>query len=106
MVMPPRIGPRTPARVFLKEWRLKYGFKLEKFGNRFDPPIPKGTVKRIEDNPRPPAVNVLAAWAEALDPDLEWTVLAHPPPEDEPKTALEVAETRLEEALSLVRKAK
>ena len=43
-----RIGPKKPPRVFLKEWRLYLGLSLERVGLRFDPPIARAQVFKIE----------------------------------------------------------
>lgn len=71
MVMPPRIGPRNKklARVFLRAWR-EHDFPTmsqEQFGQRFHPPVDKGTVSRWENaQPGHLTLGVIAAYAEAL----------------------------------------
>lgn len=84
MVMPPRIGPKKPVRVFLKLHREKMKLSQEQLGNRFSPPVDKGTVSRWET--APPGLlttGVVAAFAEALDKPV--TAMYSPPPDDDQK---------------------
>lgn len=104
LVMPPRIGPRTPARVFLAEWRDHYGVSQEALGLRFDPPVDKGTISRWEAIPKGLSIHVVQAYAEALDPDLDWTMLGRLPPKDGPKDDLAAVAGHLEEAVDLLRR--
>jgi hypothetical protein len=69
LVMPPRIGPRRPVRVYLAKWREAHIPKLtqEQLGQRIDPPVDKGTVSRWESAPPGKlSLGVIAAYAEAL----------------------------------------
>lgn len=67
MVMPPRIGPRKPVRVYLALWREKDGLTQEQVGNRIKPPVDKATVSRWENAlPGRLTLGVIAAYAEAL----------------------------------------
>lgn len=70
LVMPPRIGPKTPVRVYLALWREHHGLTQEQLGNRIKPPVDKPTVSRWEN--APPGrltLGVIAAYAEALGRD-------------------------------------
>lgn len=70
MVMPPRIGPRKPVRVYLAEWREAQNPVLtqEQLGQRIHPTVDKGTVSRWENAPPGRlSLGVIAAYAEALD---------------------------------------
>jgi transcriptional regulator with XRE-family HTH domain len=64
--MPARIAPRHPVRVYLAPWREHLALTQQEVGDRFEPPIDKGTVSRWETAKRIPSLNVLAAYAEAL----------------------------------------
>lgn len=74
MVMPPRIGPRRPRRVYLALWREHANLTQEQLGQRFKPEVGKGTVSRWE-NARPGAKSitkgVIEAYAEALNRPVE-----------------------------------
>lgn len=74
LVMPPRIGPRNPERVFLREWRVYKELTLEELGQRIESPnglgVPKGTVSKWEKKAREgrgPTKEVVAAYAEAIE---------------------------------------
>lgn len=86
-----RIGPRRPPRIFLKEWRDHVDITLERLGERFDPPIAKATVQRIEKR-RDPKVGVVAAFAEALG--RRFDEMFHLPP---PKPRLSTGSTQSKE---------
>lgn len=82
--MPPRIGPRKPVRVFLKEWREAQRPELtqEQLGLRIDPPVDKGTVSRWESaGPGKLTLGVIAAYAEALERNV---ADMYRPPQDGP----------------------
>lgn len=81
LAMPSRIGPRRPKRLYLQEWRDFYGLNQTDLGLRFEPPVSKGTISKWENNEREPTIGVLQAYAEALDPSLDWTAFGTPPPE-------------------------
>lgn len=69
LVMPPRILPRRPVRVFLAEHREAHVPKMtqEDLGARIRPPVDKGTVSRWESAPPGRlSTGVIAAYAEAL----------------------------------------
>lgn len=67
MVMPARIGPKKPVRVFLREHREAAGLTQQQVGDRIDPPVAKGTVARWEGaKPGHLMLGVIAAYAEAL----------------------------------------
>ena len=80
--MPARIGPRKPVHLFLALWREKAGLTQEQLGNRFKPPVDKGTVSRWENAPAGRiTTGVIAAYAEALGRP---TVDMYRRPQDEP----------------------
>jgi transcriptional regulator with XRE-family HTH domain len=79
--MPPRIGPRRPVRVFLAEWRESKNLTQEALGLRFEPPVAKGTISRLEARPFNISLGVLGAYAEALN--VKPTDLYRPPPADD-----------------------
>lgn len=67
LVMPARIGPRRPVRVYLALWREKEGLTQTQVGLRIKPPVDKGTVSRWEAAaPGRLTLGVIAAYAEAL----------------------------------------
>ena len=67
MVMPPRIGPKRPVRVFLAQHREAAGLTQQQLGERIDPPVDKGTVSRWEAaQPGRLTLGVIAAFAETL----------------------------------------
>lgn len=68
MVMPPRIGPKRPHRVYLAEWRESLDLSQTDLGNRIDPPVDKGTVSRWEKTARTGKIStaIVVAYAEAL----------------------------------------
>jgi transcriptional regulator with XRE-family HTH domain len=77
--MPARIGPRKPVKIFLREWREHLGFTQEKIGARIGPDgVDKGTISRWESSDRIPTINVMAAYAEALNIPVSYL---HRPPE-------------------------
>jgi transcriptional regulator with XRE-family HTH domain len=78
--MPPRIGPRKPVRVFLAEWREYIGVSQQDLGNRFDPPVAKGTISRWESKPSTVSLGVVSAYAEALGPKVRVIDLYRLPP--------------------------
>jgi transcriptional regulator with XRE-family HTH domain len=90
--MPPRIGPRNPVRVYLRNWREKLGLTQEQVGNRIEPPVDKGTVSRWE-RAKPEdgelTVGVVAAYAEALDRPI--SDMYRMPPEDDDLPSLDKA---------------
>lgn len=65
--MPARIGPKTPQRIYLREWREAADLTQTELGLRISPPVDKGTVSRWE-NSRPGLLHlgVIEAFAEAL----------------------------------------
>lgn len=84
MVMPPRIGPKRPVRVFLAEWREWADLTLEELGNRIEPAVDKGTVSRWENaKPGHLTLGVIAAFAEAVDRPVA-DMYRLPPPKDKP----------------------
>jgi transcriptional regulator with XRE-family HTH domain len=91
MVMPPRIGPRKPVRVYLALWREKKDLTQEQLGERFEPPVDKGTISRWENaKPGGLTLGVIAAYAEALGrkaPDM----YGRPPASDPEPTLDELA---------------
>lgn len=109
-VMPARIGPRNPRRVYLKLWREYVSWKLgidltqEKLGERFHPQVPKGTVSRWE-NAKPHdnvlTKGVIEAYAEALNRPVE-DMYRPPPPrgeEDDPSLDSVAAEMGVDRAV-------
>lgn len=79
--MPRRIKPRRQIKVYLREWREHLGLSQEAVGNRFHPPVERGTISRFELSTRNLSLNVLAAFAEALRVPV--AALYRPPTEDE-----------------------
>lgn len=68
LVMPARIGPKRAVRVYLAAWREDAELSQEDLGNRFDPPVAKGTISRWEKAPPGKlTAGVIAAYAEALE---------------------------------------
>ena len=65
LVMSIRIGPRKPVRVYLALHREALGLSQETVGGRLG--VGKGTISRWENAKRIPTINVLAAYAEALN---------------------------------------
>lgn len=63
--MPPRIGPRRPPRIFLKEWREHRELTQETLANRLG--TTDVTVSRWETGRAKLNTDVMAAIAEALD---------------------------------------
>lgn len=91
LVMPPRIGPRKPVRVYLGLWRERVGLTQEQVGQRIDPPVDKGTVSRWENaGPGRLTLGVIAAYAEALDLSPA-DLYRHPPPLDQPPSLDDLA---------------
>ena len=76
-VMPARIYPRRPARLFLAEWRERKELTQEQLGRRLDPAVSDVTVSRWETGKRRPDLNVLAALAEAMNVPLQ-ALFRHP----------------------------
>jgi len=67
VVMPRRIRPKTPVRVYLQLWRESKNLTQEQVGNRITPPVDKGTVSRWETAaPGRISTGVIAAYAEAI----------------------------------------
>lgn len=64
--MPVRIGPRIPLRLFIAEYREKYGLTQAQLGERLDPAVSDVTVSRWETGKRRPDLDTLAAIAEAI----------------------------------------
>lgn len=62
--MPPRIGPRRPTRIFLKEWRELRGLTQEQLAGRLG--TTDVTVSRWETGRAKLNTDVMAAIAEAL----------------------------------------
>ncbi len=62
-----RIGPKRPRRLYLKEWREKYRLTQKALAGRLG--VASMTVSRWETKGAHITDNVLAAIAEALDPD-------------------------------------
>jgi transcriptional regulator with XRE-family HTH domain len=84
LVMPPRIGPKKPVRVYLALWREYLELSQQEVGNRIDPPVDKGTVSRWENAaPGRLTLGVLAAYAEALGRPVA-DMYRRPPPKDKP----------------------
>lgn len=89
LVMPPRIGPKTPVRVFLQEWREHHGLTQEQLGGRISTPVDKGTVSRWETaEPGRLTAGVIAAFAEALGRHV--TEMYRLPPADDEPVSLDV----------------
>lgn len=84
LVMPPRIGPKRPQRVYLRQWREHKKLSLEEVGGRFDPPVGKGTVSKIEEKPAYLlTLGVLQEYADALQLSDFSMLYRLPPPKDE-----------------------
>lgn len=62
-----RIGPKTPRKHYLVEWRTKLGLTQEQVADRMD--TYKGQVSNWENYKRAITPNVQMALAEALDLD-------------------------------------
>jgi transcriptional regulator with XRE-family HTH domain len=64
----PRIGPRNPPRVFLRQHREQAGLTQEQLASRLGDgnTVDKSTVSRWENMVRVPNINIVAAFAEAL----------------------------------------
>lgn len=80
-VMPARIGPRKPVRVYLAAWRNHLGLTQQQVGDRIGGGVDKATISRWENAKRTPSLNVLAAYAEALQIPVE---NLYRPPNEEP----------------------
>lgn len=65
-VMPPRIVPRVPVRVYLAEWRVHLGLTQQEVADGIAGGIPNANISRWENEKRVPSIDVLAAYAEAL----------------------------------------
>ena len=90
LVMPPRIGPRRPVRVYLQLWREREGLTLEQLGGRIEPPVAKGTVDRWEGaKPGGLTLGVIAAFAEALGRPVEDMYRVPPPKGVDPPPSLD-----------------
>ena len=81
LAMPQRVSPKKPVPVYLAAWREHRGLTQQDVGDRFDPPVDKATVSRWETDRRGLSLNVLAAYAEALE--IQPPQLYHPPSEQE-----------------------
>jgi hypothetical protein len=93
LAMPPRIGQKTRQRVFLKQWREYKELSQEAVGGRFDPPVAKGTIDRLEDKPAHLiTIGVLQEYAAALDLP-HWTFLHRMPPPKDVKDPAELERT-------------
>lgn len=87
-----RIGPKKPPRVFLKEWRLSLGLSLERVGERFDPPIARAQVFKIEKAAGTGRIGseTVAAYAMAINRDHR-EMYSPPRSEDAPPSLDDVA---------------
>ncbi|MEO0385071.1 MAG: helix-turn-helix transcriptional regulator [Pseudomonadota bacterium] len=75
-----RIGPKNPPQHFLKEWRKHLGLTQEKVAERLD--TTKGQISLYERNKRKMTLEMAAAFAFAMNPDLDsLAIFRHP---DEP----------------------
>lgn len=75
-----RIGPKDPPRHFLKEWRENKGLTQSQLADRLE--TGKDTVSRYENYQRKMTLEMAAAFAYALDRDLDsLAIFRHP---DEP----------------------
>lgn len=63
--MPPRIGRRRPARLYIAEWREDRGLTQEQLAGRLE--TSDVTISRWETGKRRPDLDAQAAIAEALD---------------------------------------
>ena len=63
-IMPPRIGPKRPLRLYVAEWRAQRGLTQQKLADRLS--TTDVTVSRWETGARQPDLNAQAAIAEAL----------------------------------------
>lgn len=81
-----RIGPRRPFRVFLREWREYLDLTQETVGNRFDPPVDRGQISKIETKARTGHIGneTVAAYAEALNRPIV-DMYGHPPAKEQPE---------------------
>lgn len=90
LAMPVRIGPKKPIRVFLAAWREHQKLTQQEVADRIGPGgIHKGTVSRWENAKRAPSLNVLAAYAEAINRPISDLYRM---PHDEPSLDAMVAE--------------
>lgn len=81
-VMPPRIRPKRPIRVYFALWREQAHLSQERLGQRFKPPVAKGTVSKWENaKPGSLTTGLVEAYAEALG--REWRDM-YRRPEDGP----------------------
>lgn len=72
-----RIGPKQPPRHFLREWRNHYDLTQEQLADRLD--TSKGQISLYEHNKRKMTLEMAAAFAYALDSDLDGlAIFRHP----------------------------
>jgi transcriptional regulator with XRE-family HTH domain len=64
-----RIGPKTPVRFFIAEWREHRKLSQEQLANRVG--TTKGSISRWENNERDITLGAFAAIAEALNCSVE-----------------------------------
>ena len=70
--MAARIYPKRPPKLFIAEWRDKFGFTQAELGLRLGSEgVSDVTVSRWETGERRPDIDTLAATAEALGHNLE-----------------------------------
>lgn len=67
----------------MKDWREHKGLSLEYVGGRFDPPVAKGTISKLEAKPAYLiTLGVLQEYAAALNLE-HFSQLYRPPPKDD-----------------------
>lgn len=72
-----RIGPREPPRHYLREWREEKGLTQQTLADRMD--TGKDTVSRYENGKRRMTLEMAAAFAYALDPEMDAVMLFRDP---------------------------
>ena len=73
----PRIKPKRPIHVYLRQWREHYRLTQKQLGERLG--VDSVTVGRWERQEAGVSLGVLQAIAEALDPDLRYDNLTRLP---------------------------
>ena len=81
----PRIGPKKPVRLYLRQHREAKGLTLQQVADRIETtdgePVGRGTISRWETKKRGLGENVIAAYAEAIGVE---TGALYKPPSNEP----------------------
>lgn len=84
--MPVKIGPKKPRKIYLAEYRMKYGLTQEQLAARLE--TSAMTVSRWERQATTMTTGTLEAVAKALDDTLEAEDLYHHPDRPSPNQLL------------------